>query len=867
MATHSFLPRISVAFVALLFCITSSMAAVTGYAPEGYKLASSGKPVQIAEGGKAMLPIVISPDASKDLRASAEELAGFLKRMTGAAFTIKESKVPEGITLGTLSQFPDDKLKKDLEIRDGYDGVEAFVIRSGENRVLLLANTDLGASHAAYRFLELLGCRWFFMGKTWEVVPQIQSLSFDLNESSRPRIWSRIFGFTRLNLKVDEVGDPDRAVIFQDWKKANRMAKSFEASLSHAWHAIPNSFKMDGYPFKKEFEAHPEYFALLDGKRTPPQFCVTNPGLQKVITEYANFYFKKNPEADAVSLDTADQAGWCTCPECTKLGHHSVQPFFLTNLVGKELQKTHPGKFVGLLAYSWHCDPPSFAMEPNVFVQLTNGFNASKYTFDELFKAWGEKCQHMGIYEYYSYWEMDKCMLPGNGPHNKIDELGTRMKKYADNKVVYLSAESASSWGAHGLGYYIANRMLWDPDADIKALKRDFYDKAFGPAAPAMERYYERLNLSNRPFRGQSLLRQCLGDLEEAVVLAKSRPDVLARLDDLRANMVYNYLGQKVESAENEAEQKRSALEWFTWSYRMRNNHMVDWLTFRATVGNDEYDRSLACKFKEPSWNYRKTSENPWKNDVPVTSQELTERLQKIKAEWGEVPSFSEQKYSDKYVLVRFDGSQKREGKRAFLGSAVQLLVSQKGEPLSFKLTSTPSPSIERQDAKYSLATLDGKEIIKGELPEGENPMNLKVPGPGIYLFTCKRGGSGWWIELPDELNSAIIIKRELESRPQYMKSYFYVPKKTSRIVMYSQDGSVSVSDPANKVAYKGKSKGEFTLIPVKDGMDGKVWSITGKFRNLCFLNIPTVLSASPSYAFVPKELVEKDALEEVLLK
>jgi len=698
------------------------------------------------------------------------------------------------------------------------------------------------------------------MGKNWEVVPQIPSLSFDLNESSRPRIWNRHYGFTRM--KMDQDGDPDRETLFLDWKKENRMASSFDAKLSHAWHAIPNSFKMDGYPFKKEFEAHPEYFALVGGKRTPPQLCVTNPGLQNVVTEYAKFYLKKNPSDDAVSLEPADGNGWCTCPECAKLGHQSAQPFFLANLVAKEIQKAYPGKFVGLLAYNWHCNPPDFALEPNVFVQLTNGFNASKYTFDELFKAWSEKCQHMGIYEYYAFWDMDKCMLPAKGPHNKIDDLAARMKRYVDNKVVFISAESNNSWGANGFGYYMANKLMWDPSADTKTLKKDFYDKAFGPAAPAMERYYERLNLSNKPFRGQILFRQCLGDLEEAVELAKARPDVLARLDDLRANMIYNYLGLKVESDEDEAEQKKNALEWFTWAYRMRNTQMIDWVTFRSTVGNDEFERTLAAKFKEPSWNFRKTKENPWKNNTPISSQELTERFQKIKAEWGDVPSFSEQKYSDKYVLVRLDGPQKKEEKRAFMGSAVQLFTSQKGEPLKFKVTAIPSPKIERRDAEYSLETLDGKEVVKGELPEGESSMDLKVPGPGIYLFTCKRGGAGWHMELPGELNSAIVVNRDLEFRPQNIKSYFYVPKKTSQIVMYCQEGSVSVGDPDGKVAYKGKAEGKIILIPVKDGMDGKVWSISGKFRNLWFFNIPTVLSASSNYVFVPSEVADADGLE-----
>lgn len=46
------------------------------------------------------------------------------------------------------------------------DGKEAFAIRTDENRVLLVGATDLAASHAVYRFLDELGCRWFFPDAT-----------------------------------------------------------------------------------------------------------------------------------------------------------------------------------------------------------------------------------------------------------------------------------------------------------------------------------------------------------------------------------------------------------------------------------------------------------------------------------------------------------------------------------------------------------------------------------------------------------------------------------------------------------------------------------------------------------------------------
>lgn len=834
--------------------------------PEGKTLEASTPAVALAREGKALVPIVIAPESSDALKQTAADLAETLKRITGADFAIKESKDPEGITLGTLTQFPDETLNAPLAITNTYDGVEAFAIRSDGGKVRLLGNTDLGASHASNRFLELQGRRVFFAGPNWEILPESGTLNFDLNETSRPKIWSRKFGFTRMNAKGDD-GDRDRVADWQRWQSANRMGQSFTINTSHAWHAIPGAFKMQGFPFKKEFEEHPEYFALVGGKRTPPQFCVTNAGLQKAVTRYANQFFEVNPTSDMVSLDTADQAGWCTCADCKKLGPHSDQAFYLANVVAKDLQKSRPGKYVGVLAYSWHSDPPAFVLESNVFVMLTNGMNASKLSFDELFDAWTKKCRSLGIYEYFTFWEMDKCMLPGKGPQNSIDDLPARFQRYTDHNVIGFTAESADAWGTHGLGYYVANKVLWDPSVDLKALKTDFYEKAFGPAAPAMSRYYERLDLSHDPFRGVAQLRECLEDLREATTLAQSRPDVLARLDDLKVTLIYTYLGNKVEETTEDAGQKERALEWFKWAYRIRNTSMIDWTTFRSAVGNHEYKRTLAAKFNEPSWNARHTKDNPWRDETPLTSREIEERLSAIATEWGKAPTVKAETFSGDFVLVPIeDGPTATRKELAFLGTATFLLASPKGEPLKFKLTSSPSPQIERQDAKYSLTSLDGKIVTDGELPEGESALELKVPSPGVYKFSCKRGGGGWKIDLPDDAAAALVVDRAMEFRPQFMNTYFYVPKNTKTFTLYAQDGSITVKDPAGQAAYTGRPNGDFIAVPVSEGMDGKVWSLAGKARNLWFLDIPTVLASEPHKVFLPKEVATKDGLTPVSL-
>jgi hypothetical protein len=861
--------------------------------PEGQTLVASKVAVAIARDGKALLPIVISPQSSEGTKKTAAELAGYLKRITGAEFAVETGAEPRGITLGTLQQFPDPSLAKPLEIRAHYNGREAFAIRTDRGGIRLIANTDLGVQHAAMRFLELVGCRWYFMTPTWHVVPQRSSLSFDLNEDSRPDIWSRSIWFDRLP-QGGEKGDPSAKELFDRWITQNRAGKSFNVNIAHVWHRIPKEMAAD-------FKDHPEYFALVNGKREGPQFCVTNKGLQDTIVRYA----QKQLDAggvDMVSLDPADTSGWCTCAECAKLGEHNVQPFYLANLVARVIQKSHPGKFVGLLAYSWYSMPPSFALEPNVHVQLTRGLNAGRYTSDELYDMWTARKGTLGIYEYYSYWHMDRNMIPGTWITD-IDGQGARLRDYAKRGVVDISAQASDNWGIHGLAYYIAARLMWNSAADVAALRQDFMTQGFGPAAEPMSRFYARVSQASHPMPGLGLIRQAIADVEEATRLAADRPDVLARIDDIKRLLVYCYLGEMtgapassfvgIKMAEGtEWQQKKQAfLDWFTWAYRIRNSHMIAWLTYRSAVGNP-----ISGQFGK-EWFYRNsvkdpTLKNPWRNDEPVTSAELDRRLAAIKAEVGTLPPVTVRAAEERLVLVQLKHGDGPSTALPLTGEATWLLASLQGEPLRFGVETKPTVIklgegvagveqprdmvVEIPDARYTVTAADGQEVGSGKLELGVSQLELKVPGPGVYRFTCRRGGAGWEARFPKDMPHALLLtpgRSSLdivdtpggdvaETRPVY----FYVPKGTPEILLQAyQCGVVTLRDPGGKAAWEGVSDGRFVRVPVTGEQAGKAWSLTltdhVRRGRLQFLNLPTALSFDPNRVFVPVAVAEREGL------
>src|SRR5690606_1212856 len=112
--------------------------------------------------------------------AAAEELAEYLKRITGGKFEIQTGDGTRGLVVGTLAEFPDERLNEALAVRNGFDGKEAFAIQTSPGRVRLLGTTELGVSHAVVRLIESLGHRRFFPAPEWEVLPHRPTLSVAL---------------------------------------------------------------------------------------------------------------------------------------------------------------------------------------------------------------------------------------------------------------------------------------------------------------------------------------------------------------------------------------------------------------------------------------------------------------------------------------------------------------------------------------------------------------------------------------------------------------------------------------------------------------------------------------------------------------
>jgi len=796
----------------------------------------------IARDGKALQPITISANASPAAKQTADELADSLKQITGAAFEVVAGDGSKGIVLGTLAEFPDAALGGPLAIRNTYDGKEAYAIRTEPHRLRLIAATERGLPHAAYRLLEHLGCRWFFPAPAWQVIPRRADLSVELNETDRPvilarRIWWGYGYFDRDRCLKD----------CQAWARRNRMAGSFSVYCGHAWQSIIARNK-------KAFDEHPEYLALVKGKRQGEQMCVSNPAVRAFALEHAREHFRRHPDTDMVSLETSDGGGHCECDACVKLGSISERAFGLANEVARNLAREMPGKMVGMLAYNDHCEPPSFPLEPNVYVQSTAGFIRGRYTFDDLVELWPKRCRNLGFYEYLSVWLWDFDM-PARGRGSDLGYIRRQIPRYAAAGATSIDCESGNNWGPHGLGYYVANRLMWNPKVDVDALLADFFEKAFGPAAATMRRYYDRLDGGNQPLMSEHLLGLALRDLDEATRQAAGRDDVLARLDHLKQYLHYVRLKWEHDRAPDKDRKRELALATLTHVYRNRFSYMNHWEAIRQS-----WLPKVAKDYDRPEWDWRdRTKDKPWKVETPSTREETQKAFQDDLAFFRpqEVP---EKSFSMDLVRAALPADKPAGLNLRFQGPARYAVYSD-GKAIELAVTTGVIAWYrDRPEARYTLSDSAGKPLAQGRLPQDgqAHALSLAVPKAGVYWFEFNDQSAGWGLQVA--AGRAVCLALSRGRHPHHMghmpRMHFFVPVGTKELVYFWEGGPHEVYGPDGKLVVKVDTRGGFVRVAVPAGADGKAWSL-GKLclGKLWFFNAPNYLAPSPDALLVPREL------------
>ena len=324
-------------------CVLVLIAVVSSAAPIG----AADKTLSITSRGKTDYVIVTPVEPAPPVQTAAKELQEHLAEVTGATLEIlPEDKAPADAKQVLVG--PSQRARKLLPGVDpaklGHDGI---VMKTVGRDIVLLGRPPRGTLYAVYTFLEdVVGCRWWT--STESFVPKKPDLSVPaLDVNYAPRIRSR-------------------EAYYRDAFNGRFAARSkCNGHFTRCGPEFGGHYRFAGFvhtfylllPPKKYFKVHPEWYSLIDGKRTTEraQLCLTNEEMRKELVKNALKRLKNTPGAGLISVSQNDWQGQCQCNNCKAIddaeGSPSGSMLRFVNAVAAEIEPEYPHVLVETLAY------------------------------------------------------------------------------------------------------------------------------------------------------------------------------------------------------------------------------------------------------------------------------------------------------------------------------------------------------------------------------------------------------------------------------------------------------------------------------------------------------------------------------------
>ncbi|RIJ48035.1 DUF4838 domain-containing protein [Maribellus luteus] len=438
--------------------------------------------------------IIVAADASESEQWAAQELQHWLAKISKATFPIKtddEEITGHEIIVGYN--------KRSLALLGGNVEIPAetddsYVYQNINENILLLGGKQRGAMYAVFSFLENeLGCRWYTSRVS--VIPEWNDYTFKyLNHAESPSIRVR-------NDFYHEAFEPV-------WAARNKVNGAMNFREQHGG--------VEGYwgvhtfyqfmPPSEFFGAHPEYYSLIDGKRTHEraQLCLTNPDVLDIITERLKKVMRENPGSLIYSVSQNDWYSPCQCEKCQSIvkeeKSESGLMIWFVNQVAERIKDEFPGKYVGTLAYQYTRKPPqNIKPRENVVVRLcsieccfAHDFKSCPQNKDFLedLQGWAAIAPHMYIWDYVV--SFTEYVLP----FPNFNVLQPNIKTFQENNAIGIMEQAAyqSRGGEFAeLRAYLIAKLLWNSEIDVNTVVDDFMAGYYGRSGQYIRSYFDLL--------------------------------------------------------------------------------------------------------------------------------------------------------------------------------------------------------------------------------------------------------------------------------------------------------------------------------------------------------------------------------------
>ncbi len=451
--------------------------------------------------GKPQYVILLPAQPSTQEQKAADDLAKWLKEVTGAEFKLTREQDGPGntpcISIGKTA------LAAAANLPSSDLGMEGYQIEVREGNVFLVGGSGRGPINAVYSLLEEdLGCRWYAAGTA--MLPHSPTLRF----APVPRSYKPVL-IDRRDPYFSEAQDPD-------WSIQNRTL-GISIPIPPAWGGYPKPLAGMVHTFNSlippsEFKDHPEYFSLIGGKRAPTQLCLSNKRVLEQVIGSTLAGLKSDPEARIVDVSPNDGGGVCGCEQCKALndaqGSEMGTLLSFVNAVADAVKADYPQVRVTTLAYLNTVVPPkTIRPRDNVLIWLCTDSHAWEHLlqfvweidteskprpghidiFDKALQGWEAVGAKMVIWDYPI--DYHNCILPVVN----MPVVSENMRYYAKHGAtgIFQQAQHNQTYGFDRslMKSWVWAKQMWDLSRDTKELIRDFNYGFYGKAAEPMQQY------------------------------------------------------------------------------------------------------------------------------------------------------------------------------------------------------------------------------------------------------------------------------------------------------------------------------------------------------------------------------------------
>jgi hypothetical protein len=433
--------------------------------------------IEIVKNGEAVSRILTDTANSIDVQA-AELLQDFVERITGAKPEILPAATgaKQGDILIGNFQLPVKGVNAGDITEDG------FALMTADGYVRIVHGTGKGSIYGVVTLLEDYFGIHYFAENTYTLHKDTKMVM----PANINRIENPAFRYRQINAYSQK--DP----VYKSW---HRLKSPNEIFVQNMWVHTFNRL----LPASEYGEAHPEYYAFINGQRRPgdaSQWCLTNPDVFEIAASRLDSLFKANSDRHIISVSQNDSQTHCFCDECKAIDEYEGSPSGTIIRFMNKLAERFPDKEISTLAYLYSVPPPRHVKPlPNVNIMLCDidcnrevplTGNASGRKFVKDMEGWAAISNNIFVWDYAI--NFDNYVSPFPNFHI----LQPNIRLFHKNNATMHFSQMNGSKGADftELREYLVAKLMWNPDADLDFHMQTFLNEYYGkPAAPYLYRY------------------------------------------------------------------------------------------------------------------------------------------------------------------------------------------------------------------------------------------------------------------------------------------------------------------------------------------------------------------------------------------